>query len=121
MKTKEDTNQLQSEAHYTNGLIVLANFVCVEQRKPAEMMSDFVIGAHTRMGRQMSHIISHTIISASNAVAVNAEIKFFTGEARPFEIQLQKCIPHKATTVRDIFQSGGGSYSEIGYTFRQDV
>ena len=102
MKANREIHLLRSKTHRTSRLTMLANFACVEESKTAELLSAFVISAHKRVGWEMSHIMSHTVDSASNAVAGNDEMKFVTREERPVEIQLQKCIPHKAATVGDI-------------------
>ena len=102
METKKETGVLRSTTPCLGRLTMLANFECVDQSKTAEVLSDFVKGSHERVGWKVPYLISHTVDSASNAVAGNDEMKYATRDERPVEIQLQKCIAHKAATVGDI-------------------
>ena len=76
----------------------LGNFQRVEGVKSAERLAEFTMDAHSRVGWKMSDMISHTVDSASNAVAGADEMKFLTKDDRPHDIYVMKCMPHKAST-----------------------
>lgn len=98
MKNGEADLLLRSTTPVLGRTTFLGNFQRVEGIKSAEKLAEFCMDAHTRVGWQMSDMISHTVDSAANAVAGAEEMKFLTQDARPHDIHMMKCMPHKAST-----------------------